>query len=90
MDYYSDFKRLLRWAALALLVVPIVAVAQTATGVGFTRIMIPDPVNGGTMPGYVFYPSARAKGYTWQGPYKLKATDNAPPIPGEKPIIGLL
>jgi hypothetical protein len=42
---------------LVLLLAPIVAFAQVVTGVGFAPIAIHDPVNGGTMPGYVFYPS---------------------------------
>ena len=77
------------WWALALLLVvlPFVASAQTTTGVGFAPITISDPVNGGTMPGYVFYPSTRASDITWVGPYKLDATKSAPAIAGAKPLV---
>lgn len=87
MSIARHFRCLHRSPALVLLFVPIVATAHSATGVGFAKITIPDPVNGGTMPGYVFYPSAKAKGYTWQGPYKLKATAGVSPVPGEKPLV---
>lgn len=76
-----------RWLLLALIVAPVLAVAQTVTDVGFTPITIHDPVNGGTMPGYVFYPSAQASKVTWIGPYELHATRDAPPIPGAKPLV---
>lgn len=87
MDLCRRLNDLRRWCAWVLLLAPIAAVAHAPTGVGFAGITIPDPVNGGTMPGYVFYPSAQAKGYTWQGPYKLEATENAPPVPGTKPLV---
>jgi len=76
-----------RWLALALLLAPITLFAQAVTGVGFHAIRIHDPVNGGTMPGYVFYPSAQAKGTTTIGPYVVDATLNAPAIPGAKPLV---
>ncbi|HUA80384.1 MAG TPA: hypothetical protein VL997_08435 [Dyella sp.] len=76
-----------RWLALMLLVLPSVLLAQAVTGVGFHAIAIPDPVNGGTMPGYVFYPSAGAKGVTAIGPYDINATRNAPPTAGAKPLV---
>lgn len=72
---------------MVLLVLPIVSFAQASTGVGFKSITIHDPVNGGTMPGYVFYPSAHAKGATWVGAYKLYATKDAPAIAGAKPLV---
>lgn len=71
----------------ALLVLPASAAPQTASGVGFAPITIHDPVGGGNMPGYVFYPSTRASGITWIGPYDLHATRNAPPIRGAKPLV---
>lgn len=74
------------WLALLLLALPVAAFAQT-TGVGFQAISIHDPVNGGAMPGYVFYPSTQAKGVTRVGPYKLDATRNASAIPGAKPLV---
>lgn len=76
-----------RWMALIWLVIPIAALAQSVTGVGFAAIRIHDPVNGGNMSGYVFYPSANAKGVTSRGPYELDATANAAPIPGAKPLV---
>lgn len=72
---------------LVLLLLPVVTLAQAATGVGFAPITIHDPVNGGTMPGYVFYPSAQARGVAWIGPYELHATRDAPAIPGAKPLV---
>lgn len=80
--------RAYRWLTLVLFVaLPAVTHAQAVTGVGFAPIMVHDPVNGGTMPGYVFYPSAQAKGVTWVGPYELHATRDAPPIAGTKPLV---
>jgi predicted dienelactone hydrolase len=76
-----------RWLALTLLIAPALLLAQSITGVGFHAITIPDPVNGGTMPGYVFYPSAQAKSITRIGPYDVHATRNAAPIPGAKPLV---
>ena len=67
--------------------VPVAALGQAVTGVGFAAIEVHDPVNGGNMPGYVFYPSARATGVSWRGPYELDATENAPPIPGARPLV---
>lgn len=76
-----------RWLALVWLFAPALLFAKTVTGVGFHAITIPDPVNGGTMPGYVFYPSAHAKGVTVIGPYTIDAARDATPIPGAKPLI---
>ena len=76
-----------RMLILAALLVPIVAFAQAVTGVGFASIAIHDPVNGGTMPGYVFYPSMLDKGVTWRGPYELHASIDARPVPGAKPLV---
>jgi predicted dienelactone hydrolase len=70
-----------------LLLAPAVAMAQAATGVGFQAIAIHDPVNGGTTPGYVFYPSAQPSKITWRGPYELHATPDAPPVVGAKPLV---
>lgn len=79
--------RIWRGFALLLLAFPFVTFAQTTTGVGFAPITIHDPVNGGTMPGYVFYPSAQAKGVTWVGAYELHAMREALPIPGAKALV---
>lgn len=74
------------WAA-ALLIVPMSALAGPTSGVGFAPITVHDPVNGGTMPGYVFYPSREASRVTWRGPYELHATPDAPAVPGAKPLV---
>lgn len=72
---------------LMWLFIPVVALGNVVTGVGFAPIRVHDPVNGGDMSGYVFYPSAEAKGVTVRGPYELHATTNAPAIPGAKPLV---
>lgn len=77
-----------RWLIAALLVALTGIVhAQAVTGAGFHAITIQDPVNGGTMPGYVFYPTAARGAVTWRGPYELHATADATPIPGAKPLV---
>jgi predicted dienelactone hydrolase len=76
-----------RWLALTLLIAPALLFAQAVTGVGFHAITIHDPVNGGSMPGYVFYPSAQAQGITQVGPYDVDATRDATPLPGAKPLV---
>lgn len=83
----SRYIRLWRWLTLALMVAPVLVCAQTVTGVGFAPVTIPDPVNGGTMPGYVFYPSAQPSKVTWIGPYELHAMRDASAIPGAKPLV---
>lgn len=77
--------RCLVLALLALLALPLVA--HASTGVAFSKISIHDPVNGGTMPGYVFYPSAQARGETRVGPYELHASADVAPIVGAKPLV---
>jgi len=84
----------LRWLVLLLALLPVILFAETptdtgTTGVGFHAISMRDPVGGGSMPGYVFYPSAQAKGSTWHGPYELAATADATALPGAKPLIVL-
>lgn len=73
--------------ALFLLALSCSSYAQSVTGVGFAPIRIHDPVNGGNMPGYVFYPSAPSTAVTRSGPYELHATRGAPAIPGAKPLV---
>lgn len=75
------------WLALALCLIAFAASAEPASGVGYQPITIHDPVGGGTMPGYVFYPSTEASRVTWIGPYELHATRNASPIAGAKPLV---
>lgn len=72
---------------LTLFLLPFGASAQASTGVGFQAIAFHDPVSGGEMPGYVFYPSAHPSQTTWRGPYELQATADAPPIAGGKPLV---
>jgi predicted dienelactone hydrolase len=76
-----------RWLAWMLLLAPTLLFAQGMTGVGFHAITIHDPVNGGSMPGYVFYPAAQANGVTHIGPYDVDATRDATPLPGAKPLV---
>ena len=86
--FVTRLARAYRWLALALLgILSGFAHAQIVSGVGFQAITIQDPVNGGTMPGYVFYPTAKAGTITWRGPYELHATADAPPVPGAKPLV---
>ena len=73
---------LLLWLAVAC-----PAAAQTPTGVGFAAISIHDPVSGGTMPGYVFYPAMQTGGESQVGPYLLHATRDAHPVVGAKPLV---
>jgi predicted dienelactone hydrolase len=75
------------WLAALMLALPLAASAQTAIGVGFQAIATHDPVNGGTMPGYMFYPSAQASHTVWVWPYELHATRGAAAIPGAKPLV---
>jgi predicted dienelactone hydrolase len=83
----NRFANACRGFALMFLILPSLLFAQAVTGVGFHAITIPDPVNGGTMPGYVFYPSASAKGITVVGSYDINATRDAPPVSGAKPLV---
>ena len=79
--------RISRWAAMMCLTMPVAALAHAATGVGFAPIEVHDPVTGGNMSGYVFYPSTKASGMTRLGPYELDATENAAAISGAKPLV---
>jgi len=84
----AGLRRLAGWLALAwATLLPGVSCAQSATGVGFQAITIHDPVNGSSMPGYVFYPSAAPGAVTWVGPYELHATADATPTAGAKPLV---
>lgn len=86
--FFARCKWARRCLALMLFVlVPGIGSAQSATGVGFSSINIHDPVNGGAMPGYVFYPTAKPSEITWRGPYEIHATADAPPIAGAKPLV---
>ena len=81
------------WPALLLLWLlstPLLAQDREGakTGVGFASIEVTDPVRGGPMPGYVFYPaSARAESPTRVGPYEVQAARDAPALSGAKPLV---
>lgn len=65
-----------------------IAKGDAASGVGFHAIQVHDPVNGGEMPGYVFYPAKQAGGPTRIGPYHVDATADAPGLPGRRrPLV---
>jgi predicted dienelactone hydrolase len=87
MNDFVGRSRVCRWMTLMWLIIPVTTFGQAVTGVGFAAIRIHDPVNGGNMSGYVFYPSAEAHGITSRGPYELDATPNAAAIPGAKPLV---
>lgn len=87
MNFDSYYMRIWRWLTLVLIAAPMLVCAQAVTGVGFAPITMHDPVNGGTIPGYVFYPSAQTSKITWIGPYELHATRDASAIPGAKPLV---
>jgi len=78
--------RLHRFLA-ALLLAP--AALLAAPGAGIRALHVADPVGGGTMPGYVFYPTEEAGKDTRVGPYDVAATFDAPPLPGLKPLVVL-
>lgn len=80
--------RLRRLAAGLLLFVPLALAAAPVAGVGIAPMTFPDPVNGGTTPGFVFYPSPRPEhGLAALGPYDVAATPNAPPLSGARPLV---
>lgn len=80
-------RRLGRMLLSMLLLAPVAANAAPIAGVGFKAVEFHDPVNGGTTPGYVFYPSALASRTTWRGSYELHATPDSPAIAGLKPLV---
>src|SRR3546814_77695 len=81
--------RLLCWLAVLLVSLPLAAFAATdADGVGIAAIEVTDPVGGGPMPGFVFYPSTKAgEGTTAIGPYDVAAAFGVPEPPGAKPLV---
>ena len=67
------------------LLAPLIALAGAATGVGVTRISIPDAVDGTPTEGYVFPPSALPlHGTMALGPYDVAAMPDAPALAGAK------
>lgn len=77
------------WLAVLLVSLPLAAFAATgAGGVGIAAIEVVDPVGGGPMPGFVFYPSTEAvEGTTAVGPYDVAAAFDVPEQPGAKPLV---
>lgn len=81
------------WPALLLLwLLPVPSLAQEGdaarAGVGFSQIEVTDPVRGGPMPGYVFYPaSTHATSPTRVGPYEVEAVRDAPALSGARPLV---
>lgn len=61
--------------------------AQQVIGAGFQSITIKDPVSGGDMPGFVFYPSVEPSRVTWRGPYELHASPDTAITKGTKPLV---
>lgn len=85
-----SIKQSLFWLALslALLFLPLAAVATGATGVGIASLSIPDPVSGKQTEGEVFYPSTQPlHGTTALGPYNVAAIPDAPAVAGAKPLV---
>ncbi|WP_132999770.1 alpha/beta hydrolase family protein [Luteimonas arsenica] len=82
--------RLSRWRpslALGLLVLPS-ALLATTPGAGIKPIQVVDPVAGGTMPGYVFYPSPQpVDSPVAIALHLVDATPDAPAEPGAKPLV---
>lgn len=77
------------WPALLLILLPVSLPAQEPElGVGLAEIEVIDPVRGGKMQGYVFYPAkARPTASTRVGLYEVAATPDAPALPGAKPLV---
>lgn len=76
--------RLRGWMLALALVCPLLA---HAGGVGIAAIKATDPVGGGAMPGFVFYPSTQATGTTAIGPYDVGAEFGVPVQPGARPLV---
>lgn len=77
------------WVGMLLASIPLAAFAATeAGGVGIAAIGVTDPVGGGRMPGFVFYPSTEGgEGTTAIGPYDVAAAFGVPERPGARPLV---
>ena len=75
--------RIVRWLLAVSLALP----AWAQAGVGIATIEVPDPVGGGQMPGYVFYPAVSPTQRTTIGPYEVAAAFDVPALPGAKPLV---
>ena len=77
-----------RLLVAALLSIPMALCATTVEGVGIKPVTLPDPVNQGHTPGFVFYPSSEpTQGTTAFGPYDVAATPGAAAAPGARPLV---
>ncbi|GAA3914537.1 alpha/beta hydrolase family protein [Luteimonas lutimaris] len=76
-------RRLLRWLLAAAFMLP----AWANAGVGVAAIEVTDPVGGGAMPGFVFYPAATSTSPAKIGPYEVAAAFDAPAQPGARPLV---
>jgi predicted dienelactone hydrolase len=56
-------------------------------GAGFLDLTLTDPVEGGSMPAIVFFPTKSDSGSTSVGPFTIAATRGAAPAPGPFPLI---
>src|SRR3546814_20181747 len=81
--------RRLCWLAVLLVSLPLAAFAATdADGVGIDAIEVADPVGGGPMPGFVFYPSTEAGAGTQAiGPSEVAAASRVPDPHGAQPPV---
>lgn len=70
---------------LLLLVAPVLWAGEA--GVGVAPYQATDPVGGGQMPGFVFYPSTEATGTTDIGPYPVDAAFGVAAQAGAKPLV---
>jgi len=62
------------------------ALAQ-GSGAGFIDLALTDPVEGGPMRGFAFYPAKSSGAPTQLGPYAVAAERGAAPAPGSYPLI---
>ncbi len=73
-----------QWIAQAR---PASASNPSIRGVGFSPLKVDDPVNGGEMDGFIFYPSDDRTGPTRIGSYEVSAAEEAPEAPGAYPLV---
>jgi predicted dienelactone hydrolase len=66
---------------------PSIAALADIHGAGFVDLSLTDPVEGGPMPAFVFFPGKSPGGPTGLGPYTVDAARGAEPAPGSYPLI---
>lgn len=74
---------------LGMLLLAGTSVAEHHPGVGLGSITLPDPVDGQSMQGMVFYPSGQPTGKTVVGSVAVDGLRDAPPEPGRHALIVL-